>query len=153
MSASQRCVSFNQANQIFAGLNRTDRENVVALYPVIVSHSLKFLIVRDGTKMGRRGERNSSDLLRIDTVGVDHVVTGMFGKRQYFRRAAGGMPHGQAQLRSAAAIESLRQVFEREIVNAHDDGTRTERRRRELHVQHVDGMFAKFRAESQWNSD
>src|ERR1051326_952418 len=121
MSASQSSVSCNQANQIFAGLNRTDRQNVVALYPVSVSHSLKFLIMRDRTKMRGRGKRNSSDLVRIDAVGIDHIAARVFGKRQYLRRAAGGMPHGQAQLRSAPAIESLRQVFEREIVNAHDN--------------------------------
>src|SRR5689334_19593833 len=153
MSASQSSVSFNQTHQIFAGLNRTDGQNVVALYPVSVSHSLKFLIMRYGTKMCGRGEWNRSDLAGIDAVGIDHVTARVFRERQNLRGASGGMPHCQAQLRSAAPIESLRQVLERQIVNAHDDGTRTERWRGELHVQYVDGMFAKFGAESQWNSD
>src|SRR5690349_8915354 len=153
MSASQGCVSFNQAHQIFARLNRTDGQNVVALYPVSMSHSLKFLIMRDRTKMRGRSEWNRSDFVGIDAVSIDHVTARVFGKRQNLRCATGGMPHGQAQLRSAATIESLRQVLERKIVNAHNDGTRTKRRRSELYVQHVYWMFAKFGAESQWNSD
>src|SRR6185503_20154723 len=132
MSASQSCVRLNQANQIFAGLNRTDCQNVVALYPVSVSHSLQFLSIRDRTKMPRSGKRNRGDFIGRDAIGVDHVATRMFGERQYSCCAPGRMPHCQSQLRSAATIESLRQVFEREIVNAHDDWTRTEWGRRKL---------------------
>src|ERR1044072_5792062 len=113
MSAPQSRVSFDQANQIFAGLNRTDRQNVVAVYPVSVSHALKFLIMRDRTKMRGRGEWNRSDLARVDAVGSDHVPARVFRKRQNLRCATSGMPHSQAQLCPAATIESLRQVFER----------------------------------------
>src|SRR6476660_9065311 len=121
MSASQSCVRLNQANQIFAGLNRTDRQNVVTLYTISVSHSLQFVIMLDRTKMPRRGKRNRSDFVGRDAIGIDHVATCMFGESQYSCCTPGRMPHSQTQLRSAATIESLRQVFEREIVNAHDD--------------------------------
>jgi hypothetical protein len=63
------------------------------------------------------------------------------------------MPHRKSQLSPAPAIESLRQVLEREIVNTDHRGTRTERRRRKLHVQYINRMFAEFGAECQWDSD
>ena len=63
------------------------------------------------------------------------------------------MPHGQTQLCATATIESFGQMFEREIVNADDNGTRTKGRRGELHVQHVNRMFTKFCAECQRDSD
>src|SRR5262245_39126529 len=44
-------------------------------------------------------------------------------------------------------------MFKRKIVNADDDRTGTKRRRRKLHVQHVDRMFAQLGAECQRDSD
>jgi hypothetical protein len=64
-----------------------------------------------------------------------------------------GVANGQSQLCSAATKKRLRQVFEGKVVNADHEWTRTKRWRRELHMQHVDRVFAKFGTECQWNSD
>src|ERR1041385_1036549 len=135
MSSPQLRVSPNQTNQILAGLNRTDRQNVVPVYPVSVSHTLKFLSVGDRAKVSRRGERNRRHFRGVDAISIDHVAARVFGERQYLRGAAGGMTHRQTQLCSAAEVEGLRQMFEREVMNTHDYRAWTERGSGELHVQ------------------
>src|SRR5689334_13379657 len=122
MRGAQLGVSFYQTNQIFAGLNRTYSEKVISVYPVIMSHSLKFLIVADLTKVGRGSDGARGHFGGLGTVAFDDVATPVCGEGQDLAWATGRMPHRETQLRSAAAIEGLRQVFERKIVNAHDNG-------------------------------
>src|SRR3954465_2184450 len=100
-----------------------------------------------------RCERNRSDARRFDTVRIDDVTACVLRQREDFCSASCRAADRQSQLHSAASMKGLGQVFEGKIVNADYHGTRAKRRRRELHVQNVDWMFAQLRAERQWYAD
>jgi hypothetical protein len=74
--------------------------------------------------MGRSSQRNNAYFFGAKAVTGDDVTARVFRKCYYMGRLSRGAAHGYAELLATAPFESLRKMFEGEVVNTYYDRTR-----------------------------
>src|SRR5213082_3037064 len=73
--SAQARICFNQSNQVLAGLNRRNRENVVSFDAVNFPNFSQFCFIFDWFEMRRGGGRSHGNAIWSNAVSINDVST------------------------------------------------------------------------------